>query len=510
MRVWMEKTYVLGREDREKGKYGFGKALWSPQTDVKGTEIYKLMTSVKPGDILLHLELDTNTLAGISKVSSKADPDFKCLSGTRWENMPGYLITLSGFIKFDKPIPMNGKDGILSEENKITLDQIIDETGKYLVFDRQHKLKQGTYLTVVPERFLNLINEIYKRYNEKDLPYIDEFYSPDELSKENESKCEGLKYEFYENIESNPFNPRMLFDKKELNILKESINQVGVLVPLLVYRKKSDNKIIILDGERRWRCVSELVKEYPDRKDKWENIPVNIIPEPDMVSNILRMFNIHNVRESWDLMPTALKLEILIDRLNEKDDKKLAELTGLSPANVRRCKKLLTYSKDYQETMLNVDPTMRIKADFFIELYPLLGRIEKNLPNLSKSYSRDELIRKFLGMYREGRIKRVTYFRDLAIRVGLIKKGGITTEGCEKELFDLLDYKIDPSDLEKKFQPTKQFEDLRWTIDYTIEQIITFEPTSTSETNTIKDKLKKLLNELENKIDELEDFKDSE
>jgi hypothetical protein len=43
----------------------------------------------------------------------------------------------------------------------------------------------------------------------------------------------------------------------------------------------------------------------------------------------------------------------------------------LDEAVVVRCKKLLSYEKKYQEMMLDPDPEKRMKADFFIELYPV-------------------------------------------------------------------------------------------------------------------------------------------
>ena len=37
------------------------------------------------------------------------------------------------------------------------------------------------------------------------------------------------------NLEPNPHNPRRLFDEEPMRILQESIEQVGVLVPITVY-----------------------------------------------------------------------------------------------------------------------------------------------------------------------------------------------------------------------------------------------------------------------------------
>ncbi|MCK4826449.1 ParB/RepB/Spo0J family partition protein, partial [bacterium] len=100
-----------------------------------------------------------------------------------------------------------------------------------------------------------------------------------------------------EKIRRNPHNPRVLFDPEPLNVLRDSIKEVGILVPLLVYESIKTKDYVILDGERRWRCAKEL--GLPD-------VPANVIEEPSTLNNILRMFNIHNVREPWELMPTAL------------------------------------------------------------------------------------------------------------------------------------------------------------------------------------------------------------
>ena len=83
------------------------------------------------------------------------------------------------------------------------------------------------------------------------------------------------------------------------------------------------------------------------------------------------MFQIHKLREDWELMPSALKLELLIKETKDSNTKHLAALTGLDEAVVVRCKKLLSYEKKYQEMMLDSAPEKRTKADFFIELYPV-------------------------------------------------------------------------------------------------------------------------------------------
>jgi ParB family transcriptional regulator, chromosome partitioning protein len=145
----------------------------------------------------------------------------------------------------------------------------------------------------------------------------------------------GVKSLSTEKLRANPHNPRTLFDREDMHVLRESIERVGILVPLTVYREKSTGSYVILDGQRRWMCAQEV---------GLKDVPVNVIAEPTLVQNIVTMFQIHKLRKDWELMPTALKLELLMRELGETKEKRLAELTGLDEAVVVRCKKLCTTS----------------------------------------------------------------------------------------------------------------------------------------------------------------------
>lgn len=165
-------------------------------------------------------------------------------------------------------------------------------------------------------------------------------------------------------IKPNPHNPRLIFNDDELNDLKDSIEVAGILVPITVYQEK-DDEFIILDGERRWRACISLGKD---------KIPANIIDRPkDVTQNILHMFNIHYFREQWELFPTALKLEQIILLLRTDKDQILSRYTGLNLTTVKRCKILLWYPKKYREVLLFKEG--RISTDFFIELYPIVKKI---------------------------------------------------------------------------------------------------------------------------------------
>jgi ParB/RepB/Spo0J family partition protein len=212
----------------------------------------------------------------------------------------------------------------------------------------------------------------------------------------------------------NPHNPRMLFDRAPLQVLRESIRKVGILVPLTVYWSADKKTYVILDGQRRWMCAQQV---------GLPKVPVNVVTEPSLVQNIVTMFQIHKLREDWELMPTALKLELLMLELDERNGKKLAVLVGLDEAVVARCKKLLTYPKRYQDLMLDPDPEKRIKADFFIELYPVVtDRLVKSFAWFSRDRFTQRMLHKYVSP--TGPIKAVTDFRLMKQHISNAKRAG--------------------------------------------------------------------------------------
>ena len=220
----------------------------------------------------------------------------------------------------------------------------------------------------------------------------------------------GVKELPVRNLQPNPHNPRVLFDRQPLRILRESIEKVGILVPLTVYFDSKRRTHIILDGQRRWMCAKEL---------NLGTVPVNEVAEPTLVQNIVTMFQIHKLREDWELMPTALKLELLMDEMDERRPKTLAALTGLDEAVVARCKKLLAYPKKYQDMMLDADPAKRVKADFFIELYVV--RNDRYVRGFDW-YSQDKFTEAMLRRYRNKRLTSVTDFRIVKQHISNARK----------------------------------------------------------------------------------------
>lgn len=237
---------------------------------------------------------------------------------------------------------------------------------------------------------------------------------------------------------ANPHNPRILFDPLPLKTLEDSIRRVGVLVPLTVFKAKGSDKYTILDGQRRWICAQRI---------GMADIPINEVHEPTVAQNIVTMFQIHKLRKDWELMPTALKLGVLMEELDERRDGPLADLTGLDVAVVTRCKKLLWYPKEYHEMMLFADPEDRIKADFFIELYPILT---DRLISKADWYDRDLIISRLLTKYQDGLsgFKSITDFRKIKQYITSARNSGHDAQILLLFHKFLLDDNLDISDLE--------------------------------------------------------------
>jgi ParB family chromosome partitioning protein len=209
-------------------------------------------------------------------------------------------------------------------------------------------------------------------------------------------------------VRPNPNNPRLLFDPEPMKELRENIRVHGVLVPITVYPLPGQEKYGILDGARRHHCCVELEKQGLDI-----SIPANVVNPPDKMAGLLYMFSIHNFREAWELMPTALSLKIVIEELGETDSKVLNQLTGLSEPQIERCKLLLTFNERFQVLSLEPNPKERIPSNFWIEASPVLDLVEEALPKLAAELTRDGVTDRLVDKYRRKKIKSVIHFRRI-------------------------------------------------------------------------------------------------
>lgn len=211
-------------------------------------------------------------------------------------------------------------------------------------------------------------------------------------------------------IDRNPENPRLVFRPGELDQLLESIRVHGVQVPISVYR--AGHRYVLIDGERRWRCSLKLNRS---------TIPALIQPRPDPLGNLLLMFNIHSLREQWDLLTIALKLPRVIRLLHEKlnripSERDIAEQTGLNRSIIRRCKLLMELPQEYKDQILaelnRPKAQQKVTEDLFIELERALTTVERAMPNAIPQ--RDSVRRILLKKYKSGIIRNRVDFRNVA------------------------------------------------------------------------------------------------
>jgi ParB/RepB/Spo0J family partition protein len=222
-------------------------------------------------------------------------------------------------------------------------------------------------------------------------------------------------------IDKNPVNPRLIFREAEMNQLLDSIREVGIQVPLAVYG--GGKRFVLLDGERRWRCAKKL---------NLKTVPVLIQPEPSPLENLLTMFNIHNVRTDWDLMPMALKLKdvqkLLTDVGQSATPKALSAVTGVSLPTVRRALELLELPKRYQDLLLKEGKKPRdqqqITADVFVEVNKSKRVIEQYQPEVFEQVSEEQFVDGMVDKYRDGVVNNVVRFRDISKIARVERTGG--------------------------------------------------------------------------------------
>jgi ParB family chromosome partitioning protein len=196
-------------------------------------------------------------------------------------------------------------------------------------------------------------------------------------------------------IDRNPENPRLVFRPAELEDLLESIRVRGVQVPISVY--KEGRRYVLIDGERRWKCSLKLNRE---------TVPALVQSKPDPLENLLLMFNIHSLREQWDLLTIALKLPRVIELLKPKlkkepTERELSEETGLNRSMIRRCKLLMEIPQEYKDQILQElqkpKSKQKITEDLFIEMERALKTVERAMPEVipNKDSARRVLLKKF-------------------------------------------------------------------------------------------------------------------
>ncbi len=200
-------------------------------------------------------------------------------------------------------------------------------------------------------------------------------------------------------IEPNHNQPRKDFDEKALSELAESIEQHGVLQPLVV-RPLANGSYQLVAGERRWRAariaglteVPVVIKELTDEE----------VIEIAMIENLQR--------EDLNPLEEALGYQYMMDELKITQEQ-AAEKVGKSRPAVANALRLLKLPNEVQEMVKNnlISPgharallgfdsddmilqtaKMIIKEDLSVRDVETLVKKSKKVPKASKKQIRDK------------------------------------------------------------------------------------------------------------------------
>jgi len=196
-------------------------------------------------------------------------------------------------------------------------------------------------------------------------------------------------------LRSNPYQPRKVFDEEALKELANSIKEHGVFQPIIV--KKSIRGYEIIAGERRVKAskmaglteIPAIIRNFSDKE----------MMEIALLENLQR--------ENLNAIEEAMAYKKLIETLNLTQDE-LATRLGKSRSHITNMLGLLTLPEEIQDTLSKKEISMghaRVlsKLDNNVQQLELTKRVIKeglsvrqleNLTNSNEKFVRTHVIRK--------------------------------------------------------------------------------------------------------------------
>lgn len=223
-------------------------------------------------------------------------------------------------------------------------------------------------------------------------------------------------------IKPNLDNPRGLRvrDDDQLDYLKRSIKEFGLIVPLIVQKlKDAEKEYRLIDGERRYWALKALGIKHANT-----HVILDEISE-DEVKNI--MFHIHTNRVQWGAYQQCKSLEPLYERMKDKfkkNEKKIAiELEKLTGTNKRTINNRLSFLR----WPVNIkNKVYKERPDFYWTIVEIeegiIKPVEKNFPEYFKKVSKDEVREYLLKKYIEGTVHAATEARKVNFIVKTTKE----------------------------------------------------------------------------------------
>jgi ParB family chromosome partitioning protein len=143
-----------------------------------------------------------------------------------------------------------------------------------------------------------------------------------------------------EEITPNPFQPRKAFGDAQLQELVGSIQEKGILQPLMVRRKGSGYELIA--GERRWRAAQKAgIKEVP--------IIIKDVPE----SELLELSLVENIqRENLNPVEEAEAFKRLMDQFHLTQEE-ISKQVGKDRTTITNAIRLLKLPQDIRQSLVD-------------------------------------------------------------------------------------------------------------------------------------------------------------
>ncbi|MCB1380633.1 MAG: ParB/RepB/Spo0J family partition protein [Rhodobacter sp.] len=143
-------------------------------------------------------------------------------------------------------------------------------------------------------------------------------------------------------IQANPEQPRRAFDERALEELSRSIQEKGIVQPLVVRPLAGQHgKFEIVAGERRWRAAQLA---------RLGEVPVLIRTFSDQ--EVLEVAIIENIqREGLNAIEEAAGYKQLIERFGHTQEK-VADALGKSRSHIANLLRLLTLPQDVQNMVI--------------------------------------------------------------------------------------------------------------------------------------------------------------
>lgn len=245
-------------------------------------------------------------------------------------------------------------------------------------------------------------------------------------------------------ITPNQYQPRSVFDEEKLHELAATIDEHGVIQPIVL--RPLGDKYEIIAGERRWRAVSTL---------GWETIPAIIKPlDDDQSASIALIENLQ--REELTAIEEAMAYARLID-IHGLTQESLAEKLGRGQSTIANKLRLLKLPSSVQSAILEKKITERHARALIILKDPVLQEkvlheiIDKQL-NVKQTENR---VKRYLEKSAENkaddekRSKRFSLSRDSRIAVNTIRQSvhmvtdsGLDIDTNEEDMGDYYQFTI--------------------------------------------------------------------